>query len=119
MLPGVDPHNIKILLNTKLKSTHLDEYRTISSNLQGFRKEIIKENHWSGWTITSVELIRKMQIGNKKSRIIKEEYTKPENNNIQNQDTTRNQFIDIITINTPSTISDLEFDDYTLSLPLI
>lgn len=75
ILPGADPHNVKILLDTKDIKTHISDYNTISRNLSGFRKIKTSENHWDGFIITSVELIRKTLIGKKKTRRTDKQHT--------------------------------------------
>lgn len=119
--PGADPYNIKILLDTKLIISHMNDYNIISKNLSGFRNIRTTENHWKGLIITSVELIRKIVTGNNKTRKTetKNKYTQTNTTTYhstpKSTDIVQNQTLDIYDINTPSTISDLEFDDYALS----
>ncbi|RYE27227.1 MAG: hypothetical protein EOP45_01915 [Sphingobacteriaceae bacterium] len=112
---------MKILLDTKDIKNHISDYNTISRNLSGFRKIKTSENHWDGFIITSVELIRKTLIGNKKTKKMNTKNKYTQTHTTKNtpthkiMDISPNKTIDIYDINTPSTISDLEFDDFNIS----
>ena len=120
ILPGADPYNVKILLDTNYLETHLSDYNMISKNLSGFRNIRTTENHWSGLIITSIELIKKFSIGNNKTRKTKTKNKYTQTNTTKytskkHSDIPSDQTIDICDFNTPSTISDLEFDDFDIS----
>ncbi|RYE27099.1 MAG: hypothetical protein EOP45_02310 [Sphingobacteriaceae bacterium] len=126
--PGCDPFNIKILVDTNIVNTYIADYIFIYNTFKGckeFQKHKTTENHWRGFHVTSIELKRMLQIGNKRTTKSSSKHTQteppPPRLNIKlNPPKTNNKNTPESDQNTPSTISDLEFDDYitTLTKPI-